>query len=180
MKYFFDTEFIDGSAIDLISIAIICEDGREFYGINYDCNWDNAGEWVKLNVLPEIPKKPEPFICNRVEHFQNTIEYQTGWRNRTLLTQEIAEFIHRDVTEIWGWYKSSDWVALYQLFGAMVDLPPHFPRYCLDLKQTVHELGNPRIPFSKVGHHALRDARWLRDAYNWLKLTHNHHPTFQT
>ena len=32
MKFFLDTEFIeDGRTIDLLSIAIVCEDGREYY-----------------------------------------------------------------------------------------------------------------------------------------------------
>lgn len=31
-RYFYDTEFIeDGKTIDLISIGVVCEDGREFY-----------------------------------------------------------------------------------------------------------------------------------------------------
>ena len=35
MRYFYDTEFIDnGRIIDLISIGVAAEDGREFYAVS--------------------------------------------------------------------------------------------------------------------------------------------------
>lgn len=66
MKYFLDTEFIEGTqekrvlgfkvktkpTIDLISIGIVCEDGREYYAISKDFNlkeaW-NRFEWKETN-----------------------------------------------------------------------------------------------------------------------------------
>ena len=61
MKYFIDTEFIEGfhkplfgkkrHYIDLISIGIVCEDGREFYAISNEYNYNKASEWVKENVI---------------------------------------------------------------------------------------------------------------------------------
>ena len=61
MRYFIDTEFIeDGFTIDLISIGIVCEDGREFYAINSDCNLDRASDWVKTNVICHLPPKDDP------------------------------------------------------------------------------------------------------------------------
>ena len=60
MKYFFDTEFIeDGKTIDLISIGIVAEDGRELYLLNYDCDHSMASDWVKANVLNYLPEKIE-------------------------------------------------------------------------------------------------------------------------
>ena len=66
MKYFIDTEFLEGNqkekfpvslfrkhtkpTIDLISIGIIAEDGREYYAISKDFNlketW-NRSQWKK-------------------------------------------------------------------------------------------------------------------------------------
>ena len=86
MKYFIDTEFLEGKqgkrflgikygetkpTIDLISIGIVCEDGREYYVISKDFNlkeaWerydleldiDNGGMkkvyWIRENVLKFI------------------------------------------------------------------------------------------------------------------------------
>lgn len=69
MKYFIDTEFHEYKkrvgligfkkeveTIDLISIGIVCEDGREYYAINKDFDiksaWNNV--WLRENVLSEI------------------------------------------------------------------------------------------------------------------------------
>lgn len=43
MKYFLDTEFIETVGhIELISIGIVSEDGRELYMANHDANLDKA------------------------------------------------------------------------------------------------------------------------------------------
>lgn len=69
MKYFLDTEFIEGTqkkmfnetkpTIDLISIGIVCEDGREYYAISKDFNLKEAWnkEWIRENVLFPIFKE---------------------------------------------------------------------------------------------------------------------------
>ncbi|TWH05595.1 uncharacterized protein DUF5051, partial [Rhodococcus rhodochrous J45] len=55
MKYFYDTEFLEnGSTIDLISIGIVAEDGREYYAVNSDMDHDRIAhdEWLCKNVVP--------------------------------------------------------------------------------------------------------------------------------
>ena len=64
MKYFYDTEFLEGKqdrrflgikygktlpTIDLISIGIVCEDGREYYAISKDYNLKEAWNRFDLN-----------------------------------------------------------------------------------------------------------------------------------
>ena len=52
MRYFYDTEFIeDGSTIELVSIGIVAEDGREYYAVSTEFDASNANEWVRENVL---------------------------------------------------------------------------------------------------------------------------------
>ena len=56
MRYFYDTEFIDdGRTIELISIGVAAEDGREYYAISTEFNPDRAGQWVRRHVLPKLP-----------------------------------------------------------------------------------------------------------------------------
>lgn len=65
--------------------------------------------------------------------------------------------------------RGSDWVALCQLFGTMMDLPKGWPMYCRDVKQLCDDLGNPSLPKQdSTEHHALADARWTRDAHAYL------------
>jgi hypothetical protein len=52
----------------------------------------------------------------------------------------------------------------------MIDLPAHFPKYCRDIKQLAASLGDPmRVP-PENEHHALEDARWNKQAFEFLQL----------
>jgi len=55
MKMFIDTEFNEYKGA-LISMALVTEDGREWYGVRF-C--DDPGFWVKEHVMPVLSKKPE-------------------------------------------------------------------------------------------------------------------------
>jgi len=189
LNYWLDTEFIeDGKTIDLISIGIVCEDGREYYAINYDCDFEKANEWVKKNVLNQLPKKPLPGI-----HLKRSVH---NWRNKQVIAHEVAEFCGCEIIEIespsmeeilrgniwdirlkegvskpvfWGYYSAYDWVVLCQLYGAMIDQPKGFPMYCNDIKQLCDYLGNPQLPEQGKGeHNALEDARWNKKAWEFL------------
>lgn len=162
MKYFFDTEFIeDGRTIDLVSIGIVAEDGREYYAVSTDADLTKASPWVREHVLPQLPR-----YGNKV------------WKSREDIRLDMVReydglpFVQgvRGI-EFWAYFADYDWVAFCQLFGRMIDLPDHFPKYCHDLKQEMHRLGvsKDQLP-EQVGaeHDALEDARWVRDSYLWI------------
>lgn len=64
MKYFIDTEFIEGfhkplfgkrrHFIDLISIGIVSEDGRCYSAISNEYRYNDADDWVKENVIAPL------------------------------------------------------------------------------------------------------------------------------
>lgn len=89
-KYFIDTEFIeDGRTIDLISIGIFCEDGREFYAINRDCDLSKASQWVKDNVISKLPPKdPLP-----TEVSPRLWEESQAWQTKKEIASGVAEFL---------------------------------------------------------------------------------------
>lgn len=57
--YCYDTEFLeDGTTIELISIGIVGDDGREYYAVNADAPIERIKkehEWLIRNVLPHLP-----------------------------------------------------------------------------------------------------------------------------
>ncbi len=56
MRYFYDCEFIeDGRTIDLVSIGVVDETGREFYAVSTEFDAARAGAWVRQHVLPQLP-----------------------------------------------------------------------------------------------------------------------------
>ncbi len=170
IKYFIDTEFIEnGSTIDLISIGIVCDDGREYYVLNNECDHSKASDWVKKNVLECLPKMP---LSN---------SYQEGWRSKNEIAKDILEFVgwNKDKPhfnqgkkpEFWGYYCDYDWVVFCQLFGTMMDLPTGFPMYCMDVKQLAMSKGNPRLPTQNEfeQHHALFDAQHIKTCWEFLQ-----------
>ena len=169
MKYYYDTEFDeDGSSIELISIAIVAEDGRQLYRVVEDADWEriNKNEWVMEHVIPQLPTLGEP-----------------EWQTRETIQREVFKFVHPYQSygymtrgmkfvgdpELWAWFGAYDHVALAQLFGKMIDFPGHIPQWTNDLRQEVHRLGNPALPKQKKGEHdALEDALQLKKWADFL------------
>lgn len=160
MRYFFDTEFIeDGKTIDLLSIGIVAEDGREFYLENSEADWSKANEWVRDNVLPHLKRDDRDWPGVSV--------------SRTDIAQAIQRFCDPSdygKPEFWAYFADYDWVVFCQLFGRMIDLPKGFPMYCRDLKQVADMLGDIRLPKQDHSEHdALADARWNKQSWEFVR-----------
>ena len=171
MRIWYDTEFIeDGHTIDLISIGMVAEDGREYYAISTEFNPKKASDWVKKNVLvylpPKNPNPADPCVSPRMR------EEARAWKKREQIRRDLLAFCDHEVygkPEFWGYYSAYDHVALCQLFGTMMDLPKGWPMYTRDIKQWCDALGNPELPKQDSGqHHALADARWTKQAWEFL------------
>jgi hypothetical protein len=99
----------------------------------------------------------------------NDVQREQYSRSRGEIRNEIEAFIGDDQTpEFWGYFSDYDWVVFCWLWGAMLNLPKNFPKYCLDLKQRAWELGvKPKdlLPACEGEHNALIDARWNRELF---------------
>jgi hypothetical protein len=157
MRYFYDTEFHDdGKTIDLISIGIVAEDGREYYAVNDDANWPRIGqnEWLVANVVPQLL----PVV---------------QWKPRAQIAVEVHRFLtverdgRRQTPELWADYSAYDHVALAQMFGPMVALPDFMPMFTNDLRTLLTITGyKEQLPAQGAGQHdALQDARHLKRLY---------------
>ncbi|GAA4388491.1 polyadenylate-specific 3'-exoribonuclease AS [Tsukamurella soli] len=146
MRFFYDTEFIeDGRTIELVSIGVVGEDGREFYAVSTEFDPERAGPWVRVNVLSKLPP-PAAKV----------------WRSRARIRDELLDFLTAapgDV-ELWAWVAAYDHVALCQLWGPMTALPRALPRFTRELKQLWDFSGRPALPPAPSdAHDALADAR---------------------
>lgn len=163
VRCFVDTEFYeDGETIDLISIGAVRSDGGEFYAVNSDALLHRVSPWVRENVLPHLPPYGDPAWMHR-----NTI----ATRFSAFMGANIFEPRTPAVSELWPYYADYDHVAICQMYGTMMGLPNHFPRYTLDLKQLSWMLGNPKHPEQdKSGeHNALEDARYHKQLFEFLR-----------
>jgi hypothetical protein len=149
VRFFYDCEFIeDGLTIDLVSIGVVDEEGREFYAVSTEFDPDRAGPWVRQNVLNQLPSPADK-----------------AWRGRERIREDLLDFLNarnaaRDEVELWAWFAAYDHVALAQLWGAMPALPRALPRFTRDLRQRWDDVGRPKLPAPPVdAHDALADAR---------------------
>lgn len=153
MRYFYDTEFIDdGRTIELISIGVAAEDGREYYAVSTEFDPGAAGAWVRTHVLPKLPPPASPL-----------------WRSRRQIRDDLEEFFGLDgpeEIELWAWVGAYDHVVLAQLWGPMTELPRGIPRFTRELKQLWEDSGRPPLPaLPDDNHDALVDARHNLDKF---------------
>ena len=154
MKYFIDTEFKEKpNTIDLISIGIVCEDGRKYYALNKEVNireiWKD--EWLQENVLlPIYIAHVHGDMRNHVNFTRCNVKgiFRGFGKDLKQIAQEIKEFCYYSYSEsqienanieFYGYYSDYDWVVFCWIFGRMLDLPKGFPMYCKDLKQSLDE-----------------------------------------
>lgn len=168
MKYFIDTEFAERPhTIELISVAIVAEDGREFYAEVRDFPDFVANDWVKQNVLPQLWSRKEKIEFPFCWTGENS-NISGGLCHKFEIADDIKRFIGDDKPEFWGYFADYDWVVFCWLFGSMINLPKGWPMLCFDIKQMCVDLGNPTLPKNNNEHHALVDARWNKSTFAWL------------
>lgn len=155
-RYFYDTEFLeDGSTIDLISIGIVAEDGREFYAVNLDADWSriHSHTWLEQNVVPHLPSYGGK-----------------AWQTREQIRAGVRMFL-TGRPELWADYCAYDHVVLAQLFGPMVNLPDHIPMFTNDVRALAGWLrATERDLPPQYGnqHDALADARHVKAIHAYL------------
>ena len=151
MRYFYDTEFIDdGRTIDLISIGVAAEDGREYYAVSTEFDPQAAGRWVRTHVLPKLPPPSSPL-----------------WRSRQQIRSDLEDFFGIDDSgqsrspSSCGPGLAPTTTSRCASCGApMTALPPAIPRFTRELRQYWEDRGCPSLPpRPRDAHDALVDAR---------------------
>lgn len=190
MRCWYDTEFLeDGKTIELISIGMVAEDGREMYAVSEDIAATPLHDricrhpWLMENVVPHLP------LSNGTTGTEKTHGRLSGpgfrgffnldmTSNEVMPRRMIRNAVHAFIratpdVELWAWYGAYDHVALAQLWGPMISLPAGIPMWTNDLRQEVHRLGNPQMPEQPSGlHNALADAHHVRAMHDHLLANH--------
>lgn len=196
MKYFIDTEFIEGfhkplfgkrrHFIDLISIGIVCEDGREYYAISNEFDPKDADKWVQGNVIMKLEGIEDYFHIwkSNKEIKQDIIEFICPYEKASefagvgSIDSGMEGYLQMNPPKFYAYYADYDWVLFCSLFGRMIDLPKGFPMYCRDLKQNIDEYidsitteKNPRSANYLTKETALEQ---LKKRFDYPKQTNEH------
>jgi hypothetical protein len=170
MNFYYDTEFLEGKqgaslpTIDLISIALVSEDGREYYAICNEFNLVDAWcrndrtiadplYWIRENVLKTVfddlcklqqQSKHRQYDFSTEEFTADNLIWllQLHGKSKYIISKELIEFTgatKENKINLYGYYSAYDHVALCWIFGKMIELPDGFPMYTRDLKQIMDE-----------------------------------------
>lgn len=151
--------------IELISIGIVSEDGREYYSVckEFDLKSAQKNRWLDENVLTPIAVefyqkesgyakyhhsesltlknfikwkgKTKKQIMYEVNEFICSIETSSEWAGVGSLDSGFSNYLEAHPPVFYGYYADYDWVLFCSLYGTMMDLPKGFPMFCYDLKQ---------------------------------------------
>lgn len=183
MKYFLDTEFIEhDSGIQLVSIGIVDENGETFYAESSEIDSRLADTWVKANVLSKLHYWGHWPVAD-INIDQDTLTQFPFGRNQSgfygsesQIKEALLAYFEDDLDpEFYAYFADYDWVVFCRIFGRMIELPPRFPKFCIDLKQMMWERGLTRdwketaCPDPEGEHNALVDALWNQRLYEAIR-----------
>lgn len=162
MKVFFDTEFTGlHQNTSLISIGMIDEDRRKFYGIFNDYKKDQVDDWIKENVIKNL-HNTKPDIVGDTETVKKEIEL---W---------LARYDH---VEMWSDCLSYDWVLFNNLFGSALNIPKNIFYIPFDIctlfkimeiDPDINREEFVGIKNKKLKHNAMFDASLIKRCYEKL------------
>ena len=148
MRYFLDTEF-NGFGGALLSLALVPEDGEEFY-VTLDCD-DPVFPWVERNVVPYLDHVPVGLVSPRLTRAQAAIA----------LSAYLATDPEPEIVADWPEDLTQFCSLLMTGPGLMVPVPPLTFRL-------IPLPGFSTAANSAVPHNALHDARSLREHFRSL------------
>lgn len=122
MKYFYDTEFLEGTqkkrwwniikqkpTIDLISIGVVCEDGREYYAISKDFNLKEA--WNRYDILDQTPFEKYQGFKGRKSYWirENVLKpIYYNWVGKDINFHEVGHFTFENFKRLLKKYGKSN------------------------------------------------------------------------
>ena len=148
MRYFLDTEF-NGFGGALLSLALVPEDGEEFY-VTLSCA-DPLVPWIERNVVPYLDNVPIGLVSPRLSRLEAANALAAYLAADP--TPELVADWPEDVTQFCALLMTGP--------GTMVPVPPLTFRL-------IPLPGFSTAENSAVPHNALHDARSLRDHFRLL------------
>jgi len=174
MKYFLSTKFLENTCtLDPVSIAIVSEDDREFYGeyLEYDQAKASLVEVEFIISKLTWAKGPDRHFTNPWKEKDDRGDIRVVG-SRENIAIGIREFLGDDpCPEFWGYECAYDWLVLCSTFGGRNRVPEDWPSLCLDLKQKAITIGNLAIDETQRTDEfftALIEAKWCQMFHIYL------------
>lgn len=166
MKLFFDTEFTGlHKDTTLLSIGIIDENGRTFYGEMVDYDESQLNDWLRDNVIANFTREA----------------IYTKEQLKKDLTKWLQAYDYGEQIEIWSDCLAYDWVLFCDIFGGAFEIPKNIYYIPFDictmmkLKGVDPDINREKFAFGDTPevaqkHNALWDAKVIRACYENLRM----------
>ena len=159
MLLFLDTEFTDFAKHDLISLALVGEDGREFYAERTDYQRDVCSQFVHQEVLPLLGRVPGA-QCTQSELTERLRRWFVALPEPALLVFDF-EGDWQLLTDAW---LGTSYRQAPPNVGDKLQLASHTINHPV-FEKAAHAVYSQNWP----AHHALADARALMAGYRAWK-----------
>ncbi len=183
----------------LTATEFLRANARTYYAVNADVDLDalKDNDWLARNLLPHLPLNRgdlvEKYITGPTDGYPFVdLEFVTLNTEATevkphwVIANEVRDFLLAPLAEadegesmeieLWADYGAYDHVALAQLWGPMIALPPGIPMFTNDLQQLARAVGMADYRPDQApedAHNALADAWYALDLYAALTAAQN-------
>ncbi len=180
MIIFLDTEFTGlHKGTSLVSLALVANNGKEFYAEFNDYDSNQVDDWIAANVFSKLEFNEEQTAL-----FENRTTFKMK-NNKGAVAVKLQEWINQfDFVEIWADVPAYDWVLFCDLFGGALKIPGNIFYAPFDLAtafrlkgliepESKNERDVKRFEFAGIApvlqHNALEDARIEKMCFDKLK-----------
>ncbi|MEM8584688.1 MAG: 3'-5' exoribonuclease [Bacteroidota bacterium] len=117
-RLFLDTEFSSLSQqAELLSIALIDENQRWFYGVFDEPEWSKLSDWHQEHVVPYLAFSQEQYVNIPGDGTYIKLD-------RENIIEALGQWLsHYQEVQIWADVPAYDWVLFCELFGGALSLP---------------------------------------------------------
>lgn len=176
-KLFLDTEFTElRQQAQLLSLALVSEDGPWFYAAFSDVDLNNLSDWHQEHVVPYLQLSPQQIAALPPQGTSIQGSREDIVPQLTIWLQQWTQI------EIWADVPAYDWVLFCELFGGALHIPKSIHYMVRDLATLFilkeHDPDTDRFQFAYgqgvpsqglIRHNALGDA--ISGWACWKKLT---------
>ena len=136
MKIFFDTEFTGlHKDTTLISIGLIDENGRTFYGEFSDYDESQCDDWIRENVIKHLKWSKEGPVEDFVNIYVNSWEaFGSKEYIKIVLSEWLSKYDYVDLVSDCCHY---DMVLFIDIFGDAWSIPDAVNPACHDINQDI-------------------------------------------
>lgn len=167
MKYFLDTEFLEGCqakrifgiplgktkpTIDIISVGLVAEDGREYYAISKDFNLKEA--WNRYDVIVD------QVSGDMRNHFPEGRKRKVYWIRENVLKPIYYDLIGKDIN-----FHNYDQFFTYNSLSRLINSKAKSNK---QIAEEIFNFVNPDLgfPISAYNNSDLKDGKPLSDHFN--------------